>query len=46
MVNQPALASKLAGYEALEVISTFSRQSVLYTGITDITMQEAWAGTL
>ena len=38
MVNQPALASKLAGYEALEVISTFSRQSVLYTGITDITM--------
>lgn len=38
MVNQPALASKLNSYEALEVISTFSRQSVLYTGITDITM--------
>ena len=38
MVNQPALQTKLAGYEALEVINTFSRQSVLYTGITDITM--------
>jgi uncharacterized alpha-E superfamily protein len=38
MVHDPTLAARLSGSEAIDVINGFSRQTVLYTGITDITM--------
>ncbi|CAN5578373.1 alpha-E domain-containing protein [soil metagenome] len=38
MVNQPDLASKLLGYEAVETIENFSKGSLLFTGVTDTTM--------
>lgn len=44
LVNQPSLSSKLNAYEAPEMMEQFKKQSVLYTGITDITMPrgEGW----
>ena len=38
VVNQPSLEHRLSGYQALEVIDLFVKHSVLYTGVTDITM--------
>ncbi len=37
-VNQDALQQRLSGDDALEVLELFSQQTVLYAGITDITM--------
>ena len=37
-VNQPSLENRLAGYQALEVIEMIVKHSVMYTGVTDITM--------
>lgn len=38
LINQPALDHRLSNYEAADILDTFTRHSVLYTGITDITM--------
>lgn len=38
IVNNELLAEKLQGYQALELIDDLSRQSILYTGVTDTTM--------
>ena len=38
MVNQPDLGSKLLGYEAVETIENFSRNCLLFSGVTDTTM--------
>src|SRR6478752_4870969 len=38
MVNQPDLGSKLLGYEAVETIENFSRNCLLFAGVTDTTM--------
>lgn len=38
LINQPDHGTKLLGYEAVETIQSFSRNSLLFTGITDITM--------
>lgn len=38
MVNQPDLGSKLLGYEAVETIEHFSKNSLLFSGVTDTTM--------
>lgn len=38
LVNQPSLLTQLKTYESWEVLELFRRQSVLYTGVTDITM--------
>ena len=38
MVNNPNISSKLSGYEALETIENFSKSSLLFAGITDVTM--------
>jgi uncharacterized alpha-E superfamily protein len=38
LVNQPFLNSRLNGQGAMEVLELFTRHSVLYTGITDMTM--------
>ncbi|PSL19934.1 alpha-E domain-containing protein [Chitinophaga ginsengisoli] len=38
LINQPALDSRLSNYEAADILDLFTRHSVLYTGITDITM--------
>jgi len=38
MVNHPTLASRLTGHEALETIENFSKNSLLFIGITDTTM--------
>jgi uncharacterized alpha-E superfamily protein len=38
LINQPTLLSKLTGYKGLEVIDTFKRHTVIYTGIVEITM--------
>lgn len=38
MVNQPDLGSRLLGYEAVETIEHFSKNSLLFTGVTDTTM--------
>jgi len=38
IVNHPNLASKLTGHEALETIENFSKNSLLFTGVTDTTM--------
>lgn len=37
-VNQPGLAERLNGHQALDVLSHFSRHCILFTGVTDITM--------
>ena len=37
-VNQPSLENRLAGYQALEVIEMIVKHSVMYMGVTDITM--------
>jgi len=37
-INQNALQELLSGDEAMEVMESFSRQTLLYTGVTDITM--------
>ncbi len=37
-VNAPNLADKLKGYEALELVDNFSKESILYNGVTDTTM--------
>ncbi|MEP6846896.1 MAG: alpha-E domain-containing protein [Panacibacter sp.] len=38
LVNQPDLGSKLLGYEAVETIDNFSRNSLLFAGVIDTTM--------
>jgi uncharacterized alpha-E superfamily protein len=38
MINQPNFASKLQGYEAMENIEHFLKNSLLYSGVTDTTM--------
>lgn len=38
LINQPNLDQRLAGNEAMELLDTLIRHSVLYTGTTDITM--------
>ena len=38
MVNQPELSSKLLGYEAVETIDSFSKNSLLFAGVIDTTM--------
>ena len=38
LINQPSLDNRLSNYEAADVLELFTRHSVLYTGITDITM--------
>jgi len=38
MVNSPNISSNLSGYEALETLETFSKSSLLFMGITDVTM--------
>ncbi|SHN08468.1 alpha-E domain-containing protein [Chitinophaga sp. CF418] len=38
LINQPALDNRLSNYEAADILDLFTRHSVLYTGITDITM--------
>lgn len=37
-VNAPQLSDQLKGYEALETVNTFCRESTLYNGVTDTTM--------
>ena len=37
-INAPYLADKLKGYEALELVDNFSKESILYNGVTDTTM--------
>jgi uncharacterized alpha-E superfamily protein len=37
-INAPNLADKLKGYEALELVDNFSKESILYNGVTDTTM--------
>ncbi|MFY7899300.1 MAG: alpha-E domain-containing protein [Chitinophagaceae bacterium] len=37
-INSPTLAEKLTGYEALETIDMFMKESILYNGVTDTTM--------
>ncbi|RQP16404.1 alpha-E domain-containing protein [Parapedobacter defluvii] len=39
LTNKSQLSSKLSGPDALEAVDQFMRQSVLYAGIADITMQ-------
>ncbi|OMP79960.1 MULTISPECIES: alpha-E domain-containing protein [unclassified Chitinophaga] len=45
LINQPTLDKRLASYEAADMLDMFTRHSVLYTGITDITMARGtgWA---
>ncbi|HJT74054.1 MAG TPA: alpha-E domain-containing protein [Chitinophaga sp.] len=45
LINQPLLDRRLLTYEAADVLQEFTRRSVLYTGITDITMARGtgWA---
>jgi uncharacterized alpha-E superfamily protein len=38
LINQPSLDNRLSNYEAADILDLFTRHSVLYTGITDITM--------
>ena len=38
IVNQPDLSSKLLGYEAVETIEHFSKNSLLFAGVIDTTM--------
>lgn len=37
-INAPQLEDKLKGYEALELVDNFSKESILYNGVTDTTM--------
>lgn len=37
-INTPQLEDKLKGYEALELVDNFSKESILYNGVTDTTM--------
>ncbi|HRI22798.1 MAG TPA: alpha-E domain-containing protein, partial [Panacibacter sp.] len=37
-VNQNTLEESLYGYDVMNVLESFSRQTLLYTGVTDITM--------
>ncbi len=37
-INNSDLAEKLTGYEALETIDLFMKESILYNGVTDTTM--------
>lgn len=45
LVNQATLDKRLSSYEAADMLDLFTRHSVLYTGITDITMARGtgWA---
>ena len=38
LINRKEIAAKLDGYEAIEVIDELSRNCLLFTGVTDITM--------
>lgn len=38
LVNQPSLPHHLNGREAPEIIDSFTRRNIMYTGVTDITM--------
>lgn len=38
LMNQPGISKQLAGDQAMEVLDLFTRHSVLYNGITHITM--------
>ncbi|GAA0548749.1 alpha-E domain-containing protein [Chitinophaga japonensis] len=38
LMNQPSLDQRLNSYEAAEVMNLITRHTVLYTGVTDITM--------
>ncbi|QHS59620.1 alpha-E domain-containing protein [Chitinophaga agri] len=38
LINQPSVDNRLSNYEAADILDLFTRHSVLYTGITDITM--------
>lgn len=44
-INAPNLEDKLKSYEALELVDTFSKESILYNGVTDTTMPRGlgWA---
>ena len=37
-INVPNLEDKLKGYEAHELVNNFSKESILYNGVTDTTM--------
>jgi uncharacterized alpha-E superfamily protein len=45
LVNQTTLDKRLSSYEAADMLDVFTRHSVLYTGLTDITMARGigWA---
>ena len=38
LVNNPNISSTLSGYDALQTIEDFSRNCLLFSGITDVTM--------
>ena len=38
LINRQEISEKLTGYEAMEVIDELSRNCLLFTGVTDITM--------
>jgi len=38
LMNQPSVDQRLMSYEALEVLDAITRHTVLYNGVTDITM--------
>jgi uncharacterized alpha-E superfamily protein len=38
MVNSSNISSKLSGYDALETLENFSKNSLLFMGVTDVTM--------
>ncbi|RYZ16114.1 MAG: alpha-E domain-containing protein, partial [Sphingobacteriales bacterium] len=44
VINQPYISEKLASFEASEILEQLTRHTVLYAGITNITMPrgEAW----
>lgn len=37
-INAPLLIDKLKGYDALETVNTFCKESIMYNGVTDTTM--------
>ncbi len=37
-INVPLLGDKLKGYDALETVNTFCKESIMYNGVTDTTM--------
>ena len=39
-INAPQLVDKLKGYDALETVNMFCKESIMYNGVTDTTMQK------